>query len=78
MSKPHNTFANMTLCGAKAKSTGKPCRCGAMSNGRCHKHGGASTGRPIIHGQFTNEAVRKREDAAQVKCELKRLTAMMK
>lgn len=32
------------ICGAKAKSTGKPCRGIPMKNGRCRVHGGASTG----------------------------------
>ena len=31
-------------CGAKAKSTGQPCRREAMQNGRCYFHGGKSTG----------------------------------
>jgi hypothetical protein len=31
-------------CGARRKATGQPCRAPAMPNGRCHKHGGASTG----------------------------------
>ena len=31
-------------CGAKAKSTGEPCQCPAMANGRCKLHGGKSTG----------------------------------
>jgi len=66
ISKAHNTFANMPLCGAKAKSTGKPCRCGAMSNGRCHKHGGASKGRPITTGQWTKEAIQRRKDIRQL------------
>tara|TARA_B100001123_G_C15224851_1_gene992747 strand:+ start:294 stop:743 length:450 start_codon:yes stop_codon:yes gene_type:complete len=29
-----------TLCGAKAKRTGLPCRQPAMKNGRCRLHGG--------------------------------------
>src|SRR4051794_10685849 len=31
-------------CGARRKATGQPCRAPAMANGRCHKHGGPSTG----------------------------------
>ncbi|MGZ8189709.1 MAG: HGGxSTG domain-containing protein [Methylococcaceae bacterium] len=31
-------------CGAKAKTTGKPCQSPAMANGRCRMHGGKSTG----------------------------------
>lgn len=36
--------AGARLCGAKARSTGQPCRRRAMANGRCRNHGGASTG----------------------------------
>lgn len=32
-------------CGAKTRS-GKPCKNGAMANGRCRMHGGKSTGPP--------------------------------
>lgn len=32
--------ATAPLCGAKAKSTGQPCRRLAMANGRCDIHGG--------------------------------------
>jgi hypothetical protein len=32
------------ICGAKAKSTGKPCERYPCKNGRCHLHGGKSTG----------------------------------
>lgn len=32
-------------CGAKTR-TGKPCKNGAMDNGRCRMHGGKSTGAP--------------------------------
>jgi hypothetical protein len=31
-------------CGARTKSTRQPCQSPAMRNGRCHKHGGPSTG----------------------------------
>lgn len=41
-------------CGAKAKSTGQPCRRKDLySNGRCKLHGGLST------GPLTNEGKRK-------------------
>ena len=33
-------------CGAHSRRTGKPCRNGAMKNGRCRMHGGKSTGAP--------------------------------
>jgi hypothetical protein len=31
-------------CGARRRQGGAVCRAAAMRNGRCHKHGGASTG----------------------------------
>jgi hypothetical protein len=37
-------------CGARRKATGQPCRAPAMRNGRCHKHGGASTGARTAEG----------------------------
>ena len=33
-------------CGAHSTRSGKPCRNGAMKNGRCRMHGGKSTGAP--------------------------------
>ncbi len=35
---------NWDRCGAKAKSTERPCRARALANGRCKYHGGLSTG----------------------------------
>lgn len=35
---------NKVICGAKAKSTGRPCQRRALKNGRCSVHGGKSTG----------------------------------
>jgi hypothetical protein len=37
-------------CGARRKHTGLLCRAPAMANGRCHKHGGASTGPRTAEG----------------------------
>lgn len=37
-------------CGARRKANGQPCRAPAMANGRCHKHGGASTGARTAEG----------------------------
>lgn len=37
-------------CGARRKANGQPCRAPAMPNGRCHKHGGASTGPRTVEG----------------------------
>ncbi len=53
-------------CDARTRS-GSPCQAGAMSNGRCRMHGGASPGAPkgkrngnYKHGRFTNEAIERR------------------
>jgi hypothetical protein len=50
-------------CGAHSRRTGKPCRNGAMANGRCRMHGGTSTGAPVgeangnyRHGGRTRQA----------------------
>lgn len=44
-------------CGAKAKSTGEPCRGQAMANGRCRLHGGATPPgqglRNVQHGRYS-------------------------
>lgn len=68
-------------CGARRKATGAPCRAPAMVNGRCHKHGGASTGprtaeglelcrrAPWKHGARAadvREAARRRGEARRV------------
>src|SRR5271168_4997118 len=37
-------------CGAKARTTGCPCRAPAMANGRCRMHGGKSTGARTASG----------------------------
>lgn len=42
-------------CGAKNRQ-GNPCRCPAMTNGRCRLHGGLSTGPKTLEGV---EAIRK-------------------
>ena len=57
----------MYLCGAKARSTGKPCRQFAMKNGRCYLHGGKSSGAKeprIKHGMYTKEAIEIRKQFA--------------
>jgi len=61
LSKPYKPFANIRFCGAKARSTGKPCRGSAMKNGRCRLHGGASTGRPITTGLWTKKTIQQRK-----------------
>jgi len=62
MRKPHaNTLNGAKTCGAKSKRTGEPCRQPAMANSKCRLHGGKSTGRPIISGQWTKEAIQQRK-----------------
>jgi hypothetical protein len=49
------------FCGAYARSTGKPCKAGALRNGRCRNHGGLSTGPKSLEGRKAiAEATRKR------------------
>ncbi len=38
-------------CGAFARTTGKPCKRKALSNGRCPNHGGLSTGPKTPEGK---------------------------
>lgn len=40
------------LCGAKTRAGGK-CKQLALANGRCHFHGGKSTGSPPKHGLYS-------------------------
>tara|TARA_R110002110_G_scaffold157381_1_gene353309 strand:- start:636 stop:1202 length:567 start_codon:yes stop_codon:yes gene_type:complete len=52
------------LCGAKAKSTGLPCRRFAMENGRCDNHGGKTPKgdgwhRPVWPNKSAPDAIRK-------------------
>ncbi|WP_417314651.1 HGGxSTG domain-containing protein [Cycloclasticus pugetii] len=52
------------LCGAFARTTGKPCKRFASKNGRCKLHGGRSTGaiNPVVkHGRYTKESVKLRK-----------------
>lgn len=44
-SAPPRKLAGRLICGAYARSTGKPCQAaGTGRGGRCRRHGGASTG----------------------------------
>ena len=51
MQKAHNA----PRCSAYARTTGQPCNSPAMANRRCRMHGGKSTGRPKIHGLYSQE-----------------------
>ena len=42
------------VCGAHARSTGKPCRCKLLyRGGKCRLHGGLSTGPKTKEGKAT-------------------------
>jgi hypothetical protein len=53
-------------CGAHSRRSGKPCRNGAMTNGRCRMHGGKSTGPPKgnrnawKHGNYSGQEEARR------------------
>ncbi len=57
------------ICGARAKSTGKPCQAKALANGRCKLHGGMSTGPRTEQGRLRAlenlRQYRKRETETQ-------------
>src|SRR5262245_7016680 len=48
-------------CGAHSRRTGKPCRNGAMKNGRCRMHGGKATGAPRAIGTRGSMEITRRE-----------------
>jgi hypothetical protein len=59
-------------CGAYARSTGMPCRAGALRNGRCRMHGGLSTGPKTEEGRrAVGEATRNRMRPGQQEKALK-------
>lgn len=46
MQKALAALALHPRCGAHCRTTGKPCRNAAMTNGRCRMHGGNNPGAP--------------------------------
>lgn len=49
-----NLMDDTRRCKAKAKGTGERCKNAAVEGKQvCRIHGGASTGRPIIHGRYS-------------------------
>lgn len=55
-------------CGARAKSTGKPCkRRDIYSNGRCKLHGGLSTGPKTIKGKHNSSRNGTKKKAKSMK-----------
>lgn len=68
-------------CGAHARTTGQPCRCPAMANGRCKLHGGKNPGAPtdvrngnFKHGFRTRAAVAQRMENREL---IKRLRELL-
>jgi len=69
------------LCGAHARTTGKPCKRFARINGRCKLHGGLSTGakKPKIkHGWYTKDNIRLRQRINTLLAETKTLMQDLK
>lgn len=67
-----------SICGAHCRTTGNPCQNYPMVNGRCRMHGGKSSGRPTINGQFTKNSIQKRQELRQLKTRLKEMVDMLK
>jgi hypothetical protein len=69
---PPCDLALLPRCNAKAKSTGVQCKQPAMKNGKCHWHGGKSTGAPLgnmnsfKHGMYTKESLERRKNIRQL------------
>ncbi len=55
---------NKLLCKAFARSTGKPCMCKALKNGRCRFHGGLSTGPKTPEGKARISVATRRRMAS--------------
>jgi hypothetical protein len=52
------------MCGAHARSTGKPCQAKGLANGRCKNHGGLSTGPTSFAGKMAVSAAASQRMAA--------------
>ncbi len=72
-------------CGAHARTTGKPCRCPSMANGRCKLHGGKSPGAPrgakngnFRHGQRTQETLERRREIRELLGSLREIVVGLK
>ena len=73
--KNNNPACDLSLfprCNAKAKSTGVRCKQVAMKNGKCHWHGGKSTGAPLgnmnsfKHGMYTKASLERQKNIRQL------------
>lgn len=74
MKLPHGN----QICGAHARTTGKPCQKPPMANGRCRNHGGLSTGRPIKSGLYTKAAIEQRRKFRKLIRQLNELSASLR
>ena len=55
--KAREVLAALPRCTALSRQTGVQCKNpGVGGGGKCRFHGGASTGRPVIHGNATKRA----------------------
>ena len=55
--KAREVLAALPRCTALSRQTGVQCKNpGLGGGGKCRFHGGASTGRPLIHGHATKQA----------------------
>lgn len=61
MRKAREALALHPKCGARCRTTGRPCPVPAMHNGRCRMHGGKA-GRKPIHGRYSKAAVKERRE----------------
>ncbi len=60
--KAREVLAALPRCAATARQTGVQCKNpGTGAAGKCRFHGGASTGRPAIHGHATKQAKQDRD-----------------
>ena len=57
ISKAREVLAALPRCTALSRQSGEQCKNpGVGCGGKCRFHGGASTGRPTIHGYATKQA----------------------
>ncbi len=60
-------LSTLPRCKAMSKQTGECCKQPAMANGKCHWHGGKSSGAPVGNnnalkdGMYTAEAIEQRK-----------------
>lgn len=75
MSEARAALAIHPICGAFARTTGRPCRAPAMANGRCRMHGGKA-GRKPTHGRYTKAAIQSRREVRAILRAVRALLAM--